>query len=822
LDPVMPESDDSVLALAAAVLDGTPVDWDAALRSASEATRPVIERLRLVAAINPSPHDGAATTPLPPLRVDAYWGPLRLVARIGAGSSGEVWRAWDSRLEREVALKLLPASVGDPADGGRTVIDEGRLLARVRHPHVVTIHGAERLDGRIGLWMELVEGDDLESLVRTNGPFAPADVVRIGLDVCHALHAIHEAGVLHRDVKAQNVRRTPDGRIVVMDFGSGRELRTPAEPVSDLSGTPLYLAPEIFAGAPATRQSDLYSVGVLLFHLLTGRFPVTGGSVREIAEAHRERRRVFVRDVRPRVPRAVARVVDRSLSGDPTARFASADAFARALRRADPQRRRMALAAITASTLAVVGLLTAARIWSPGTRVGPAISGGGMVQRQLHPPFSPATLGSPSPDGRWLSYVDRQSRQLAVVDLAANTVKLLSPPVNTATSEYATSSTFSGDSRSLAFGWFSQGCSCVQLRTTALAGGEPKTLWTYSGIDEVLVTGWSRDGRYIATWVDDKPGQPGYSLEVFDTQTQQHRPLGAATVGLTGFSPDSRFLAFTRESDGGAQDIYAADLAGDRIERLVGGPGNKSAPQWSADGEHVLFVSRGGGTASVWAQPMTNGRAAGEAVLISKNIGSVSPLGLTDAGSYYYMIEGQASDVLVARVDTREGRVIDPPRRLASSAGSSESPDWSPDGRFVAWRTVPPPFTLLVRDVVTGEERTLTSVTNVGPNPRWSPDGGSLLVRATIDRQLGLFTVDVATGAVRGPFVTERVPIDFAWRPDGRGALVLDYQQGISSVDFSTRKATRVFSPPPRWSHGRGLAISPDGSSLANAVRVRS
>ena len=136
--------------------------------------------------------------------------------------------------------------------------------------------------------MELVEGNDLESVVRSGGKLTPSEIVRIGSTVCDALQAVHDAGVLHRDVKAQNIRRTPDGRIVLMDFGSGRDSTHTDRRPTVISGTPLYLAPEVYAGGSATRQSDIYSVGVLLFRLLTGEFPVTGRTVRDIARAHRD------------------------------------------------------------------------------------------------------------------------------------------------------------------------------------------------------------------------------------------------------------------------------------------------------------------------------------------------------------------------------------------------------------------------------------------------------------------------------------------------------------------------------------------------------
>src|SRR6187401_340854 len=150
------------------------------------------------------------------------WGPLRVMQKIGRGRFGDVYRAWDPRLDREVALKLLRHRPADRDPLGASVIEEGRMLARVRHPNIVTIHGAERINDRVGLWMELIDGETLHQVFEAGGPLAPADVAAIGAQVAQALEAVHRAGLIHRDIKAQNVMRDGDGRIVLMDFGTGR------------------------------------------------------------------------------------------------------------------------------------------------------------------------------------------------------------------------------------------------------------------------------------------------------------------------------------------------------------------------------------------------------------------------------------------------------------------------------------------------------------------------------------------------------------------------------------------------------------------------
>src|SRR5204862_4304214 len=189
------------------------------------------------------------------------WAHLTLLERLGGGTFGEVYRAWDRQLEREVALKLLKGvpGQGDDPEPSR-ITREGRLLARVRHPNVITVHGVDVHEGRVGLWMELLRGQTLEQQLNTRGAFGAREAALVGIDLCRALAAIHAAGLLHRDVKAENVIREDGGRIVLMDLGTGREIDRSL--TSDLAGTPLYLAPELFSGGTAGERTDLYSLGV--------------------------------------------------------------------------------------------------------------------------------------------------------------------------------------------------------------------------------------------------------------------------------------------------------------------------------------------------------------------------------------------------------------------------------------------------------------------------------------------------------------------------------------------------------------------------------
>jgi TolB-like protein/tetratricopeptide (TPR) repeat protein len=330
---IVPPAEQLLDDVADAVLDGMPIDWTAAESSAGAAGAGVIRQLRLLESVARLQRGGLASatsiTPAPvvPARVPERWGDLRVLERIGGGAFGDVFRAWDARLDREVALKILSTRVSSPEQAD-AIVHEGRLLARVRHPNVVTIHGADQIGDQIGLWMELVRGQTLDQLVRQGRRFSADDVTTIGLELSRALAAVHAAGLLHRDIKAHNVSRADDGRIVLMDFGTGREV---GDQTSDLAGTPLYLAPEVLAGQPATVQSDLYSLGVLLFYLLTGAYPVTGRTFSEVRQAHERNARPGLRALRPDTRPGLARLIERAIDPRPERRYANAEALAKDL-----------------------------------------------------------------------------------------------------------------------------------------------------------------------------------------------------------------------------------------------------------------------------------------------------------------------------------------------------------------------------------------------------------------------------------------------------------------------------------------------------------
>lgn len=260
------------------------------------------------------------------------WGPLRVLERVGEGSGGEVYRAYDPALQTEVALKLRKAAAGWSDANRKQFLEEARRLARVRHPNVLAIHGADEHDGRMGIWTEFIRGCSLEEYIGRQGPLSACEAAMVGLDLCRALAAVHAKRLIHRDVKTSNVMREQGGRILLMDFGCVAELPASGAVQPDgMNGTPLAMAPEQLRGEPGSARGDVYALGVLLYRLVTCGYPVEAVTIRALLQAHAQGGGIPLRDRRPDLPLEFVGVVERALSADPNGRYPSAGAMEHAL-----------------------------------------------------------------------------------------------------------------------------------------------------------------------------------------------------------------------------------------------------------------------------------------------------------------------------------------------------------------------------------------------------------------------------------------------------------------------------------------------------------
>jgi serine/threonine protein kinase len=295
---------------------------DADLRSEVEA---MLSAHQQAAALDPTP-----STPRDPERLAHY----QIIRKIGSGGMGDVYLAHDTRLDRQVALKILPSELAADADRLARFMREARAVAALNHPNIVTLHSAEEADGVHFITMELVKGCTLADLIRPEG-IELSRFFDIAVPLADALSAAHHQGITHRDLKPSNVMVADDGRVKVLDFGLAKAQPASWERAAALEtqsatraghviGTPAYMSPEQADGMTVDHRTDIFSLGIVLYELLTGVRPFHGGSSMAVASAILRDTPAPLTERRPGIPQPLERVVLRCLAKNPVDRYQSA------------------------------------------------------------------------------------------------------------------------------------------------------------------------------------------------------------------------------------------------------------------------------------------------------------------------------------------------------------------------------------------------------------------------------------------------------------------------------------------------------------------
>lgn len=397
-----------LLEVAEKIADGTEVDWG----SLGEEIAPdLLARLRdiqsLVGRVCEKSDDSSLLKP------GAQFARLLILDEIGSGANGVVYRARDPIIEREVALKLC---VAGPARRD-ALLREAQQMARVDHPNVLKVHGAAEQDGLVGFWSDLISGETLDAWSNSRIPLGASELIALGLELCSAAAAIHAVGLVHGDIKPGNIIRHSSGRWVLVDFGSC----TSFSDTMARTGTPLYLAPELIAGGAPGVSTDIYALGVVLFRLASGHYPVEADDFHTLVDKHQQGTRYRLLDFRPDLNIHLVAAIEGAIALRAEGRYVSVGQFAHALGSALPRERTTTRRGVASALVGVVTGLVMLTIalwqWNP-THSAPEVELQRVVNGMQHP-LRDGDMVQPG-DGLALRYRNSRSAYVYVINEDGN------------------------------------------------------------------------------------------------------------------------------------------------------------------------------------------------------------------------------------------------------------------------------------------------------------------------------------------------------------------------------------------------------------------
>jgi len=746
----------------------------------------------------------------------------RITAALGAGGMGEVYRATDTNLHRDVAIKVLPPEVAqDPERLGR-FRREAHLLASLNHPNIAAIYGLEEHGGQPFLALELVEGEDIKQRL-SRGAIPVEDALEIAEQIAEALEEAHGRGIVHRDLKPANVKLTSEGKVKVLDFGLAKawsgEASDGSSPSAALSqsptlahtgtvagvilGTAAYMSPEQARGKPVDKRADVWSFGVLLWEMLTGRTLFAGETVTDVI-AQVVTREPDLESLPEATPGNVRKLLSQCLRKDPRTRLPDMGAARLELQDVLAGRAPEAAGGDTGAALeAERRRKRERRGWLAAVlAIGALAAGLAVVHfKEAPPPRPPAAQfvveapegwrfhrwgwPLPSPDGRQIlfravpedtgrSYAEEDQRTvLWTRPLEALTARQL------AGTERAEHPVWSPDGESVAF--FAEG----EIRRLNLASGLVQRICALPRADVASGLDWSADGT-IAFSIGGNRGEI-FTVAADGGEPRPFAPPGPADGGpIRAFHqllPDGRHIGFISAGEGLPVGYYVAPLDDPADARRV----LDGIVRVQIAGGYAFFME---GTTLV-AQPFDAGaaRVTGARVAVATSVGAtdgtpgIGWAGVSPGGTLAYMARQLVSgDLQLTWVD-RKGNAVG----TVGAPGAYRQIALSPDERKVAVevRSDESSWDIWVVDALRGVPSRVTTGSGEESNPVWSPDGRSLVFSAHGDDG----TIDLRRKEPRATapetVLTDSPGGDYAesWTPDGRMLLYIRQpSQGEQSV----------------------------------------
>jgi Tol biopolymer transport system component len=784
-------------------------------------------------------------------------GPYEILAHIGAGGMGDVWRARDGRIGRDVAVKVLPAAYAPGDERVRRFEQEARAAGALNHPGLVTIFDVGTMEGSPYIVMELLEGETLRDAIGETMP-TPLPLRRAAdyaMQIAAALSVAHEKGIIHRDLKPENIFITTDGRVKILDFGLAKlteDARYPdGRKRSDkhltstgmVVGTPGYMSPEQVSAKPLDHRTDIFALGVVLYEMVSGRRAFERDSAVETMTA-------VLKDepepLDPSLPPALEAIVQHCMEKNPRDRFQSARDLAFQLRlllpefqnsRTDKLTALPAPAAKTRPTVAILAVAAALALAVAGYalyRLRAAARGPATPRTFKQLTFAGRTEMFPtlSPDGKTFAYVSRQSGNL---DIYVQRVDGRTPLNLTSDSkENDSEPAISPDGSQIAF------------RSEREGGGIFVMLVTGESVRRLTDFGhnpsWSPDGRLVVATegVELLPiGRKGGSgLWTIDTHSGARKPLVQARVGGPDFGPDSdavqpswsphgKRIAFWNIADSsGHRDLWTIDPDAPRpketVVRVTSDPAVDWNPVWSADGKYLYFGSDRDGTMNLWRIPMNeeSGKPTGAPEPMSLPGSFNAHFSVSQRGSIAYLTTTRAYRMVALPFDARTGKT-EAPRALIESSQEILNFRVSPDGRSIAFTTGGQEDVFVAK----ADGSRLRQLTNDAANDRgvtWAPDGETLYFYSNREGRYQIWTIRADGGGLARVTDDEelrRLGLRAVYQPDpspdgatlaaqtnGPAVLVhLDRPPGQRIEPLTTADGSTVGNYP-RW--------SPDGKQL--------
>jgi len=742
---------------------------------------------------------------------------FRIVRFIARGGMGEVYEAEDLELGERVALKAIRRNIAPDSELLSLFKKEVQLARRVTHPNVCRIFDlAQHDEGEaitMLLSMELLEGRTLSEHLRDAGAMSYRDALPLIEEIAAGLQAVHDAGIIHGDLKPANVmlaaRAGEDRpRAVVMDFGMALPV-TPESPVDRLSrgGTPEYFAPEQSQGEPVSTATDVYSFALMIADMLGAP------------------RATRLKPDPQRMPSRWARALRRGMEGEPARRYSRPAELATALRRSANNRRRNIARLAVASLVAGLGILTVILL---ADRTEPLQ---GTASRLLLSEEDTTTVRSPSPDGKFLAMTSWDTGDLVLRDVSSAKIRRLTHK-STAWAQqpggvYA--AIFSPDGRRIAYIWANSRTD-NELRIIGVDGSGERTLYHPSLENGASLLDWSPDGNHILI-----------SLQRLDETTQQLALISAADGSLQfpAIPEGLRFrrVLFAANGNGVVFNAPLAKGAGSEIRQLTFGGtestlvatngDSNSLIGWSPDRRRLIFSSDRRGRPGIWAVTVSERGAEGAQQELVPDASNWETFGITQTGSLFYRNNADSVDVYTAALDVAGRRTIAPPQRVMDRfVGSYIYPNWSEDGSRLVFNSNHDPRqpALVIYEPQSGVRREVQVDSRHMGRPQWVHGGSIMAIGESRDGILGQFRINPATGETK-LFMSAKdleSTSEGVWSADGKIQFnrYSDFRRGIFRLNAKTGERRVLYVPPPDVDVGtEDLALSPDGRTLAFHAR---